>query len=413
MPKILIVDDEDVYRRQLEIALRADGHDVQTAGNGREAIDRGSRFRPDILLTDWMLKDDIHGLHVAHVLREMLPELRAILMTGFPSEHLRQEAGKTEVHDFIEKPFSLARVRASIEGAEPPPDRPSRATTLAVLETNARGEIVFANPRAQTLLADTHAGKSAATFEALFAQDDTPNLEAAIDRWVAATPLAAHHHRWYLRAQEPLEDGSRLVVLRSQDESRQMAIMEIEMLLGFKDYQHTRWPYEGRVVVINPDPLHRRWFVSLLEGVGAGCYAVETVDEALRLLTNDEGLFFIVLDLDTPGLNPAEAIQSLRASRGDTVVIGATENLPEGDKLPFGLQHILPGLWRVDDLIKTLTGRIGNCVECGLPLPLRKPQTDEPPAHWECCNCGARYAAVFDDDFPPDVLRNVRPAEPR
>ena len=64
MPKVLIVDDERSYRDYLGRFLAREGHEVQLAATGREAIDGGCRFRPDVLVVDWMLKDHVHGLQV-------------------------------------------------------------------------------------------------------------------------------------------------------------------------------------------------------------------------------------------------------------------------------------------------------------------------------------------------------------
>ena len=66
--------------------------------------------------------------------------------------------------------------------------------------------------------------------------------------------------------------------------------------------------------------------------------------------------------------------------------------------------------WRVEDLINVLTGHIGNCIECGLPLPLRRPQPDDEAQSWVCAECGARYYAVRDEGFPVEIQRNVRQA---
>ena len=50
--RILVVDDEKRYRAYLGSMLDARGYEVAVAGTGREAIDTGIRFRPDLLLTD-------------------------------------------------------------------------------------------------------------------------------------------------------------------------------------------------------------------------------------------------------------------------------------------------------------------------------------------------------------------------
>ncbi len=56
------------------------------------------------------------------------------------------------------------------------------------------------------------------------------------------------------------------------------------------------------------------------------------------------------------------------------------------------------------------TGRIGNCVSCGLLLPLRLAGPGEEDTNWACSGCGAQYGAVLDRSAPQELFHNVRPA---
>jgi two-component system OmpR family response regulator len=117
MTRVLIVDDELSYRDYLERYLARDGYEVRTAASGPEALRIGEEFQPDVLLADWMLKDHMHGLEVAEALRRSNPDLRVLLMTGFPSSEIREEASRAEVTRFMEKPFGLEEVAAAIAEA--------------------------------------------------------------------------------------------------------------------------------------------------------------------------------------------------------------------------------------------------------------------------------------------------------
>ena len=117
MSKILVVDDEAGYCEELTLSLAHAGHEVETAMSGRQAIDLGARYRPDVLVADWMLRNSIHGLHVSQVLRTIRPEAQTILITGFASQHLKAEAKRFRVYDFIEKPFSLDRLHTAVRDA--------------------------------------------------------------------------------------------------------------------------------------------------------------------------------------------------------------------------------------------------------------------------------------------------------
>ncbi|MBP7933748.1 MAG: response regulator [Phycisphaerae bacterium] len=408
MAKVLVVDDEAIFRRQVELGLRPDGHQIATAASGREAIDIGARFRPDVVLTDWMLRDDIHGLHVAHVLRAVFPEMQVILMTGFPSDHLRSEAAGVPTCGFLEKPFKLEKIQAAISAATTAAaSAKPRRSLLAVLEVVVDGRILFANSGAQVLLAETQAGVAASHMTELFGAQ-IPNLDAAIDRWVVAHPIGTGPARWYLRSQEPVDGRSRLVLLRHQRESRTTSLALIEMLLGFRDYEHARWPFDGRVLIVDSDAMNRRWFISLLESVGAGCYAVESLEHALDLLRNDADLEFVLLDLDGSQADPAWMVASIRevASRV-TIVASSLRNRME-ECASLGIPHFIEKPWRIDDLINRLSGRIGNCAECGLPLPLRWPREGDVVGSWECAACGTIYSAVFDHGAASGMSLNAR-----
>ena len=89
--RILIVGDEPTYREYLERFLSRDGLDVRTAETGAEAIELAKSFAPDILLADWMLRCEMHGIEVGEALRAQRPDLRILLMTGFPTADLEAE----------------------------------------------------------------------------------------------------------------------------------------------------------------------------------------------------------------------------------------------------------------------------------------------------------------------------------
>lgn len=410
MVRILIVDDEAVYRRQLEIGLHSNSYQIATAVNGRTAIDLGVRFRPDVLITDWMLKDDIHGLHLVHVLRAVLPTMRAILMTGYPSNHLRSEAGQTQVDDFIAKPFTLDQMRESVNRAVHQKEDIVTGPMLAVLDTNTQGNIAFASFRAKELLSQTCAGIGASNLHDLFDADHVPDLNAAIDRWVPVYPRSPEPIRWYLRSQESTDNGHRLLVIRHQNESRNADMALIEMLLGFKDYEHTRWPFDGRILVLDADALQCRWSISLLESVGAGCYAVETAPQAHRLLTTDVDIEFILVDATVIKDKITDVVAGFQAIRPRIVLVAVTDHDYAAECKAAGFTHVLHKPWRIEHLIECLMGRIGHCSECGLLLPLRHARSTEQAAHWQCTACGMDYLAVIDQEMPINIHHHVRPA---
>jgi DNA-binding response OmpR family regulator len=410
MAKILVIDDEQGYRRQLEIALCSDGHEVRTASSGREGIDVGARFRPQILITDWMLKDDIHGLHVGRVLRAVCPFMRVILITGFPTHELREDADRVLVGDFIEKPFTLDRIRAAIAAAGQP-DGFERRVSLAIIEINGDGRILYANEAANEAFRDTLIGGPTENLNDYFRNNPPPDLKAARDRWIVASPDAERRIFWHFRCEDPIDRDSQLIVLRPGSGPLHEGSALIEMLLGSRDMELPTWPLDGRVLIIDHDTVYRNLAVSMLENGGAGCYAVSTVDDALPLLENDDGIQCVMMRHEPANPTEQRGFDAIRAVRSDITIVGICGPDSAHDVPAGRFEHVLCDTWRLEDVSSILTGRLGNCLNCGLRLPLRRPRDDEEATSWACSHCGAHYHAVFDSNFPPDVLRNAHSAE--
>ncbi len=117
MAKVLVVDDEPMYCEDLTEVMSEEGHDVETADNGRNAIATGKRFCPDVLIVDWMLQNALSGMDVAESLRVSNPRLTTIIITGYPSQELRVQAEKFGVFAFVDKPFELDGIREIVRRA--------------------------------------------------------------------------------------------------------------------------------------------------------------------------------------------------------------------------------------------------------------------------------------------------------
>ena len=117
MAKVLIVDDSVDLLRVLETALRRIGHDVMAAANPEEAYTVAPDFCPDVLIVDWNLGDHADGIELTQVLRARLPELPAILITGHPSETLKQDAAAAKIWPVLGKPFEWSELKGAIEEA--------------------------------------------------------------------------------------------------------------------------------------------------------------------------------------------------------------------------------------------------------------------------------------------------------
>jgi DNA-binding NtrC family response regulator len=102
--QILVVDDEPLIREHLKLLLATDGHEVETAEDGRSALVT-LRERPfHLVITDLRLPDIDGRDLLAEVRRQALP-LGVIVLTGFGDTTVALEAMKAGADDFLTKPF--------------------------------------------------------------------------------------------------------------------------------------------------------------------------------------------------------------------------------------------------------------------------------------------------------------------
>lgn len=105
--KILIVDDEPPIRGLLVSFLSSSGHKCDTAGNGKEALDRLGQNQFDAVITD-VVMPEMDGITLTREISQKYPDLPVMVMTGFSDEFSAQKAVSAGAREFIKKPFSIA-----------------------------------------------------------------------------------------------------------------------------------------------------------------------------------------------------------------------------------------------------------------------------------------------------------------
>jgi two-component system NtrC family response regulator len=114
--RILVVDDEESIRRLAEKEIASMRRIVHTAGSAREALDVIQHQQFDVVVLDIRLPDG-DGLEVLETIRETVPDVEVILITGYGNIDNAVEAMKTGAYDYITKPFMLDRLELVIEKA--------------------------------------------------------------------------------------------------------------------------------------------------------------------------------------------------------------------------------------------------------------------------------------------------------
>jgi two-component system, OmpR family, response regulator len=111
--RVLVVDDESTLAELLSMALRYEGWEVQSAGDGLGAIRAARSFRPDAVVLDMMLPD-MNGLEVLRKLRGELADVPVLFLTAKDAVEDRIAGLTAGGDDYVTKPFSLEEVVARL-----------------------------------------------------------------------------------------------------------------------------------------------------------------------------------------------------------------------------------------------------------------------------------------------------------
>jgi two-component system OmpR family response regulator len=113
--RVLVVDDEPSLAELLASVLRYEGWDIQTAGDGAEAVRAAREFRPDAVVLDIMLPD-FDGIEVLRRVRAELPHVCVLFLTAKDAVEDRVAGITAGGDDYVTKPFSLEEVLARLRG---------------------------------------------------------------------------------------------------------------------------------------------------------------------------------------------------------------------------------------------------------------------------------------------------------
>jgi two-component system response regulator RegX3 len=113
MTKILIVEDEDSVIDPLELLLSKEGFLIETARDGREALDKFEKVSPDLVLLDLMIPH-ISGTEVCRQIRTK-SQVPIIMLTAKDTEVDKVVGLELGADDYIVKPYSKAELVARIK----------------------------------------------------------------------------------------------------------------------------------------------------------------------------------------------------------------------------------------------------------------------------------------------------------
>jgi DNA-binding NtrC family response regulator len=104
--RILVVDDDEDIRRSLTAILGGEGYIVDTAKNGKEAIEKSNVGFYNLALIDVQLPD-IEGTHLLTAMNDTRQRMVKIIVTGHPDLENAIEAVNNSADAYVTKPFNV------------------------------------------------------------------------------------------------------------------------------------------------------------------------------------------------------------------------------------------------------------------------------------------------------------------
>jgi signal transduction histidine kinase/CheY-like chemotaxis protein len=114
--RILVVDDENIVLSFIRDALADEDCEVVTTTSGKEALERASLGSFDLILSDIRMPV-MDGIELVRRIREKIPDIAVIYMTGYANLNSAKDAIKQGAIDYIMKPFELAEIRQAVRNA--------------------------------------------------------------------------------------------------------------------------------------------------------------------------------------------------------------------------------------------------------------------------------------------------------
>jgi CheY-like chemotaxis protein len=125
--RVLIVDDNADAANTLALVLRAAGHAVRVAHDGRAALAAAGAAPPEVVLLDIGLPHGMTGYEVARRLRDLpgANGMTLIALTGYGAEEYQRRAAEAGFDHYLTKPVDLDELRELLAQPGPNTEAPS------------------------------------------------------------------------------------------------------------------------------------------------------------------------------------------------------------------------------------------------------------------------------------------------
>ena len=112
--RILVVDDEPKICHLIEELFKLEGYQIDVSFSGIEALQMIKRYNYQMLLTDLKMPG-IDGLELIQKAKELNPEIRTIMVTGYTTVETAVQSLRHGVDDYIKKPFNILELKKVVK----------------------------------------------------------------------------------------------------------------------------------------------------------------------------------------------------------------------------------------------------------------------------------------------------------
>jgi len=112
--RILVIDDDEGIRKVVAEALRSEGYSVDTASNGKQAVEKSRTNFYNLALIDIRLPD-MEGTKLLTSMKQTTPEMIKIILTGYPALQNAIDAVNKGAHGYLVKPINMDELLRTVE----------------------------------------------------------------------------------------------------------------------------------------------------------------------------------------------------------------------------------------------------------------------------------------------------------
>ena len=131
--ELIIIDDDFPFRERLSRSMKKKGFNVETLSSSSETIERIKNKKFDFAIVDMRLNDG-SGLELIKTIKELNPNTKSLLLTGYGNIATAVAAIKSGAIDYLPKPAEIEQIydalTSSTQTLPPPPENPMTADRI-------------------------------------------------------------------------------------------------------------------------------------------------------------------------------------------------------------------------------------------------------------------------------------------